>query len=208
MAKLIVFDLWQTLAYREVDYSTRVKILEKTGLDLTRDKLLKVYERSVQTKKWQSKYAAYKNFCKNLGLPTTKENVGLLMKIRDEVEARTKLYPFVIPLLKQLRKQGYKIGIASNSSVFVIEIIKKKTDLLDYIDYPLFSFDVGTIKPDLKIYKELLKMAGCQPEEALMIGDSLENDVLAPKSLGMKAIHFKNYEQLKEELVDFGILIK
>lgn len=180
MIKLIIFDLWQTLAFRDVSYSTTQKILEETGVDLSRGKFLKVFERSIQTKKWLSKYGAYKNLCKNMGLPTTKQNINHLMNIRDKAEAKIKLYPFTIPLLKQLKKQGYKIGIVSNSSVFVIEIIKKKTCLMDYVDYPLFSFDVGAIKPDLKIFKAMLKISGCNPGEV----------------------------QLKKDFADLGILVK
>lgn len=206
MIKLIIFDLWQTLAYRDVSYSTTGKMLEETRVNISKEKFVKIFEESVQTKKWDSKFKAYKNLCKNMGLETTEKNANLLMSIRNEAEAKTKLYPYTIPMLKQLRKQGYKIGLISNSSVFAIEQIKKKTDLLKYIDYPLYSFDVGVIKPNLKFFKEMLKITKCDPEETIMIGDKLNDDVIPPKSIGMNAIHFKDYDQLKKELAAFKII--
>ncbi|HLD49006.1 MAG TPA: HAD-IA family hydrolase [archaeon] len=208
MIKLIIFDLWQTLAYRDVEYSTTSKMLEETGISIPKEKFVKIFEESLQTKKWESKFEAYKSLCKNMGLKTTKDMIKLLMSIRDKAESETKLYSHTIFMLKQLRDQGYKTGLISNSSVFAIEQIKKKTDLLNYIDYPLFSFDVGVIKPNLKFFRAMLNISKCKPKETIMIGDKLNDDVIPPKSLGMSAILFKDYEQLKKELTSFGIFIK
>ena len=71
MIKLIIFDLWQTLAYRAVKYSTTSEMLKKTKANIPKDKFIKIFENSIQTKKWKSKFEAYKNLCKNMGLETT-----------------------------------------------------------------------------------------------------------------------------------------
>ncbi len=205
MIKLIIFDLWQTLAYFDVGYSVVNKMLKKTGVSIPRDSFIKIFESSVQTKKWESKFDAYKNLCKNMGIEATEENVGVFVDIRDEAESKTKLYSHTIRMLKQLRKQGYKTGLLSNSSVFAIQQIKKRTNLIDLIDYPLFSYQVGTIKPDLKFYREMLKISNCKPEETIMIGDKLEDDVLPPRKIGMNSILFENYGQLKKELSCFSV---
>jgi HAD superfamily hydrolase (TIGR01662 family) len=202
MIKLLIFDLWQTLAYRDVAYSTTSKMLEETKAKIPKEKFVKIFEESVQTRRWSSKLDAYKNLCKNMGLETTKANIDLLTKIRDAAEAETKLYPYAVPMLNQLRKQGYKTGLISNSSVFAVEWITKRTNLLNHIDYPLFSFDVGVVKPNLKFFEEMLRISACKPEETIMIGDKLNDDVTPPKKLGMNAILFRNYEQLKKELAD------
>lgn len=208
MIKLIIFDLWQTLAYRDVEYSTTSEMLKATGSNIPKDKFVKIFEESIQTIKWNSKKEAYENLCRNMSLETTRDNVELLMKIRDNAEEETKLYPHTLPLLTQLNKQGYKTGLISNSSVFAVEQIKKKTELLKHIDYPLFSFDVGVIKPDLGFFREMLKLSKCKPEECIMIGDKLKDDVEPPKSIGMNAILFTGYEHLKKGLFSYGIAVK
>ena len=205
MIKLICFDLWQTLVYRDVNYSTISKMLEKTKLNIPKDKFVKIFENSLQLRKWKSKFEAYENLCKNMRLETTEQNIKLLMEIRDKAEEETKLYPHTIPMLKQLRKQGYKIGLISNSSVFAIEQIKNKIKLLDYINYPLFSFDVGIIKPSLEFFKEMLKISKFKSKEIIMIGDKKDDDIIPARKVGMNAIHFKNYNQLKEDLKKFGV---
>jgi putative hydrolase of the HAD superfamily len=206
MIKLIIFDLWQTLAYRDIEYSTTSEMLKQTGANIPKEEFIKIFESSLQTKKWNSKFEAYENLCKNMGLETTSENVNLLMQIRDKAEEETKLFPHTIQMLKQLKSKGYKIGLISNSSIFAIEKVKEKTDLLDYINYPLFSFDVGVIKPDLKFFKEMFKVSGCKPEETIMIGDKKKDDVLPPRELGMNSILYEDYEQLKEELKLFDVI--
>jgi len=208
MIKLIIFDLWKTLAFRDVKYSSTTKMLEVTKVNIPKDKFVKIFEESLQTKKWRKEHLAYKFLCKNMGLKTTKENIELLMKIRKDAEKKTKLFKYSIKLLKQLQKAGYKTALISNTSVFAIEEIKK-TKLLDYIDYPVFSFNVGVIKPNKKIYLEALKKAKCKPKEALMIGDKLIDDVLPPRKLGMNALHYKgDYEELKKELKKFNVVVK
>lgn len=207
MIKLIIFDLWQTLAYRDVDYSTTSKMLEKTKISIPKKKFVKIFERSIQTKKWTSKYRAYRNLCKNMGLKITEQNVKLLMSIRDKAEARTKLYSHTLPMLKQLKNQGYKIGLISNTSIFGIKKVNKKTKLLKYIDYSLFSFEAGVIKPDLKIFKKMLEISKCKPKETIMIGDKPHDDVIPPKKLGMNAILYKDYKTLKKDLKKFRINI-
>ncbi len=206
MIKLIIFDLWQTLAYRDVPYSTTSKILEATHSKIPKNKFVKMFETSLQTKKWRSKYKAYANLCRNMHLPASDKNIKLLMNMRDKAEAKTKLFHYTIPLLKRLKKIGYKIGLISNSSVFAAKRLNK-IRLLEYIDYPLFSYQVGAIKPNLKIFRTILKTAKCKPSEAIMIGDKMGDDVVPPKKLGMRAIHFTSYQNLKKDLKKYNIYL-
>ncbi|MFH1326692.1 MAG: HAD family hydrolase [archaeon] len=204
--KLIIFDLWQTLAYRDCK-STSSEIIKKMKLKVSQEKFIKTFEKSIQTKKWTSKYKAYENLCKNIGLKTTEKNVSALMNIRDKAEAKTKLYPHTIKILEALKKQVYKIGLISNSSVFEIKQIKNKTNLLNYVDYPLFSFNVKTIKPDLKFFKKMLKITKYKPQETIIIGDKLKDDVIPPRKIKMNSVLYKDYKTLKKNLKKFDIKI-
>jgi len=207
MIKLIIFDLWQTLAYRDVGYSTTSAMLEKTKAGIPKKKFIKIFEKSIQTKKWRSKFRAYENLCRNMGLEPTKKNISLLMRIRDKAERETKLYPHTFPMLKKLRQKGYKLGLISNSSVFAVAQLKRKTKLLDCIDCPLFSFDVGVVKPNLLFFRKMLKLAKCRAEETIMVGDKLEDDVIPPRKIGMHSILYTNYAALKKEMAHFGVFV-
>jgi HAD superfamily hydrolase (TIGR01509 family) len=207
MIELVVFDLWQTLAYRDSGFDALSEILKKTNSKIPRKEFVKIFERSLQTRRWGSKYDAYSNLCKNMNAEVNDDNVNFMIDIRTKDEAYTKLYPHVIPMLETLKNQNYKIGLLSNSSIWSVEQIKAKTKLLDYIDYPLFSFDVGTIKPDLMFFRKMLEISGKNPENTIMIGDKMEDDVLPARKVGMNAIDFRDYERLKEDLNFYGIKI-
>ena len=103
MIKLIIFDLWQTLAYRDVPESSTKSILRLTNSPIPHKEFVKIFENSIQTRKWNSKYDAYVNLCKNMNLPETEENVNLLMSIRDEAESKTKEFEHTNSMLRQLK---------------------------------------------------------------------------------------------------------
>ncbi len=207
MIKLIIFDLWQTLAYRKVPYISSKRISEVVKSRIPYKKFVKIFEKSLQLKSWSSEYLAYTNFCRNIGLPLQPDLINRVMRLRQLAESHAKLYSYTLPLLKQLKSFGYKIALLSNSSVFETKVIKK-TELLNYIDYPLFSYQVGAIKPSPKFFKALLKKTHYKPSQCLMIGDKIGDDVLPPRKLGIKSILFKNYNQLKKELANHSIVIR
>ncbi len=65
--------------------------------------------------------------------------------------------------------------------------------LLDNFEFVVDSARLGFRKPGAEIYRESLSRAGLSDEHAgdvLFIGDNLQNDVLAPRSLGMAAMYF------------------
>jgi putative hydrolase of the HAD superfamily len=211
MIKLICFDLWNTLATRKKNQLTSsVKELEDFfKIKEDHKTVVKAFENIIQTREWSNEYEAYSKFLLHFKIKPTFSNVMKAIKIREDSEYNIILYDFVIPLLKQIKDLNIKIGLISNSSVFVIKNVRKKTDLLDYIDYPLFSFDVKTIKPDPKIYEEMLKIAKIKPEEMIMIGDNPLDDVYPAISLGINAIEFTgDYEKLKKDLKKYKILVK
>ena len=72
-----------------------------------------------------------------------------------------------------------------------------------FIDVVVASAEEGTQKPDRKIFDIAFERAGCTPEEAVMIGDRIDNDIVPAKKLGMKTIWIKQgfgrFWQLSEE---------
>ena len=91
--------------------------------------------------------------------------------------------------LEQL-SQKYKIGIIANQ-VPGTESRLAKMGILKYIDLIVASAEAGVSKPDLEIFKIALDRAMCKPEQAVMIGDRLDNDISPAKQLGMKTVWIK-----------------
>ncbi|RKJ18050.1 HAD family hydrolase [bacterium D16-50] len=77
------------------------------------------------------------------------------------------------------RKEGLfcKAGIIANQSLGSEERLKK-FGIWKYIDILVASAEEGIAKPDKRIFETALTRAGCKPEEAAMVGDRLDNDII------------------------------
>ena len=120
-----------------------------------------------------------------------------------------KLYPETPSVLEKLA-QKYKLGIIANQ----VEGTQKRIDdwgIGKYFDVVVASAEAGVAKPDSAIFKIALEKAECKPENAVMIGDRLDNDIIPAKKLGMKTIWvrqaFAVYQKVRndEEQPDFTI---
>lgn len=121
-----------------------------------------------------------------------------LPKWHKELE---KLYPDAKPVLSALSKK-YKIGIIANQSSGSSERLES-WGILKYIDVVTASAEEGVAKPDSEIFNIALAKAECSAENAVMIGDRLDNDIVPAKKIGMKTIWIKQgfavYQSPKNE---------
>lgn len=211
MIKLIIFDLWYTLAQREAYHLSATRELEKAfNINRPHEEVVKIFEKVIQTRIWETEFDAYMELLRELKINPSKVNIMKAIAIRGKAETHIALYDFTIPLLTQLREKNIKIGLLTNSSVFIRQILEQDTKLLEYIDYPLFSYEMGTIKPDPVLFLEMQRLSGVSnPEEIIMIGDNVFDDIKPAKELGINTIHFTGeYKELKKELKKFGVVVK
>ena len=105
---------------------------------------------------------------------------------RTELETLYNEAPAVIKVLSQ----KYELGIIANQ----LDGLKERLqafDLLQYFKYIISSWDIQVMKPDIRIFEYALDKVNCRPQEACMIGDRLDNDILPAKTLGMKTVWIK-----------------
>lgn len=96
------------------------------------------------------------------------------------------LYPRAKECLGSL-KPRYKIGIIANQPLGTNDRLKK-FGIFEDIDLVISSAEEGASKPDVKIFEIALERAGCPPQNAVMIGDRLDNDIVPANALGMKTV--------------------
>lgn len=97
-----------------------------------------------------------------------------------------KLYPDTKMILEALSKK-YKLGVIANQSLGTKERLDN-WNIGKYFDVVVASAEAGWAKPDLKIFNLALEQAGCKPNDAVMIGDRLDNDIVPAKQIGMKTV--------------------
>ena len=100
-----------------------------------------------------------------------------------------KLYPGVSNILKKL-SQKYKIGIIANQPFGTADRLKE-WNICEYFDVICASAEEKCAKPDLKLFEIALAKADCAPENAVMIGDRIDNDIIPAGQLGMKTVWIK-----------------
>ena len=99
------------------------------------------------------------------------------------------LYPDTIKCLQALGGK-YHLGIIANQIPGAEKRLEEK-GIRRYFDLVVSSAEEGVAKPDPGIFRIALTRAGCAPEQAVMIGDRIDNDIVPAKKMGMKTVWIK-----------------
>ncbi|MFC5408587.1 HAD family hydrolase [Larkinella bovis] len=111
-----------------------------------------------------------------------------------------------VALLTQLKESGnYKLYALTNWSAETFPIAEERYAFLSWFDGIVVSGAEKDRKPFPSFYKTLLNRYAVKPEEALFIDDNLRN-IKAAEELGIRGIHFQNPDQLKAELIAYGLI--
>ena len=82
-------------------------------------------------------------------------------------------YPDTAEVLRSLRARGLRTGIVSNIAFDIRPAFRAAgADADDFV----LSFEVGAVKPDPRIFELALQRLGVPAADAVMVGDSEEND--------------------------------
>jgi putative hydrolase of the HAD superfamily len=100
---------------------------------------------------------------------------------------RFEAFPDASPALAALREQGVKLIVVSNWDVS-LESVLERTGLAPLLDDVVSSAAAGARKPDPAIFEVALELAGCEPGEALHVGDTPEEDVEGARAAGIRAL--------------------
>lgn len=99
------------------------------------------------------------------------------------------LFPGATEVLKYLGA-NYSLHIITNGFEEVQSIKMRETGLDAHFDLVITSEMAGCRKPDEKIFRYALELAGAMAESSIMIGDKPDVDLDVPKKLGMRTFHF------------------
>jgi putative hydrolase of the HAD superfamily len=107
------------------------------------------------------------------------------MESRWAHSAHFELYDDALPVLELLGERGLMIGLLSNSSRDLDEFVAHHRLRADAV---LTSHAHGKTKPHESIFRAMLDLLGVAPEEAVMVGDTIEDDVEGARAVGMRAV--------------------
>jgi HAD superfamily hydrolase (TIGR01662 family) len=97
--------------------------------------------------------------------------------------------PDALPTLQLLKDRGYRIGLISNAADDDnTQALIDKGMFRPYLEYIISSAAFGMRKPHPDIFRSALQHFGVPPDEALMVGDNFEADIVGAHDVGMKSI--------------------
>jgi HAD superfamily hydrolase (TIGR01549 family) len=95
-------------------------------------------------------------------------------------------------LLERLHQKA-TVGVVTNNQVAEQEEKLAFLGMTSLVDFMVVSEAAGVAKPNPRIFEIALARAEASPENAVMIGDSWENDVLGARGAGIRAVWFNRY---------------
>ena len=113
------------------------------------------------------------------------------------------IYTEVFPLLVRLKEKGHRIFVLSNTSPVFYELLEEQlSPLNEILDGFVLSCDIKAIKPDPKMFEEILHKYDLNPENCIFLDDVKDNTKMA-ESLDIKAYQIKKRSDVVDILQRF-----
>jgi len=197
--KAVIFDMDGVLIEaKDWHYEALNQSLGLFGLEITRHEHLTTYD----------------------GLPTKDKLImlsrdkGLSPALHDFINEMKQqytmdmVYKFCKPMfhhefaLSHLKKEGYKLAVASNSIKNSVSVMMDKARLTDYLEFFISNQDVSRGKPDPEMYNLAIEKLGLTPTECVIVEDN-ENGIRAARASGahvleVATVYDVNYQNIKQ----------
>ena len=113
------------------------------------------------------------------------------------------IYTEVFPLLVRLKEKGHRIFVLSNTSPVFYELLEEQlSPLNEILDGFVLSCDIKAIKPDPKMFEEILHKYQLDPANCVFLDDIADNTKMA-ETLGIKAYQVKQRSDVVDILKKF-----
>jgi putative hydrolase of the HAD superfamily len=195
----IFFDLDHTLwDFEKNSALTFQKILTENKVEVELERFLEVYVpanlefwrmfREERISKEELRYQRLATVFQRLDYEVSDDLINLLAEQYIEfLSSFHHLFEYAEELLQNLQKK-YRLHMITNGFREVQRKKMKSSGILDYFEHIVDSESVHVKKPNPKIFQHAMELANVTPENALMIGDSFEADIMGALEMKMHVI--------------------
>lgn len=202
MIKAILFDLDDTLLINPTEgfvieylrladkyFAQRWEYPHIARILLSTMRLLKTRDTFTQTN--------YDVLVNAISEQTGREKTSVTMAFEDflssyypSLQACTQALPQAAEIVENLRSRDYAIIIATNPIYPALAIQQRLAwaalpDTPGYYAFVSHAQNMHFIKPSSAYYAEIIARVGVEPDEAIMVGDSWDNDIAPARRLGL-----------------------
>jgi len=183
MAWAMLFDLEGTLVQTpwedpEHVLEFRVQTRRKLIALAIPPSVLEGIEKSTLMRNEASEYVK-RNFSETDAQKFREEMTRFLKEYELDAARNSKLFPEILSTLEELKKQGTRMGLVTNTSREAVDLVFRRHGLDKYFDVIITREDVERLKPDSE--GVLLAIRRLCTKNFIMVGD-LVHDLLAAKN--------------------------
>ncbi len=180
--EIVVFDLGKVLV--DFDYSIAVSRIAARSR-LTPPEVERFFFHSPLLVDYESGRLTRQEFFEQ-----SRQATGFSGQLQEFGEFFADIFTEIAPMIElhaESRRRGFKTFIFSNTNDLAVEHIDRHFPFFRDFDGYIYSYEVGAMKPEGKIYESLEKLAGRRGPEIIYLDDRPEN-VAAGAARGWRAI--------------------
>jgi len=113
--------------------------------------------------------------------------------------------PKTLEILRRIKEKGHDLFYLSNMHEASINHMEKQYSLWNIFDGGLISCRVHLVKPELGMFERLIQRFRLDVRQTVFIDDDKEN-LDAAATIGMRAIRFRDPQQLENDLSALGCM--
>ena len=143
--------------------------------------------------------SVYRTFLDGAGVPAERGLDVVLYEAFSDA-ANYALFDDVEPVLAELDRAGYTLGLISNFEDW-LEVLLERLDVVRYFPVRVISGVEGIEKPDPQIFRVALERAGIDAADAVYVGDNPHFDVEPAAALGMYPVLIDRHDRFADQAV-------
>lgn len=122
-------------------------------------------------------------------VPTDAQELdALFARYLQAYRAAWRLYDDSARLVRDLRADGYRVGLLTNGATDQQTDKLEHTGLNDAFDAICISAQIGFQKPDPRAFRLLADSLGTDPQQCLFVGDNPAHDIAGARAVGMATV--------------------
>jgi len=188
----VIFDLDNTLLdfirMKNLAIEAAVSGMKEAGLDVdaqeSKDEIMEMYAEGG----WENQKIFDEFLVRKVGVVNNKFLAGGVIAYRSAREASLQVYPNVNKTLLELLKMGVKLAVVSDAPSREAWMRIYQLNLHHVFDVVVTFDETGVRKPSPVPFQLALDRLKIKAEDALMIGDWPERDVVGAKQLGIRTV--------------------
>lgn len=118
----------------------------------------------------------------------------------EMLPTRTILFPYTIEILNYLTDKKYELHLITNGFENTQHSKLKHSGLSPYFKQVITSEGSNSLKPNKEIFDFAFQKTGATPDESIMIGDTMEVDILGAINAGIDQIHVNHLTNEPESI--------